>query len=410
MMNHRSIKSSEIHVRSENVMRKWNHAFQKDVQHFLEDKELPYPSFQLLRSQNQSILSKFPFWAYKRPAHCRPCWMILHEDSPVIFVETRDQTRGYTARIPFDNGVIQKYGSVCCEAYIDHQDRSVYVVDLLYWNHNAIYRTMPFHERWPLLNKVVYEICFAQKCNDLNLLVPKFTSLAEMSQEIMDPAVAIEFQPDTPDKRRFLYIHREASHAQARDIVMRDVSQVQKAGYGAAKVALRNNQNSERMNRTRLSKEPSKGYDFVEDNVDETPAIAQVIAPVQVKKEEIPKKEVSQTVAKPVSGGRTLPPHYFDSPTPVKKVVNALPPRKTEKSSVDKSLATAICKKDPVSKLPDCYRLYDSHGNDIGLAALRLFAITQKVRTATEKAESCKVSICWHEPFGKFEIKDVLVE
>jgi hypothetical protein len=165
---------------------------------------------------------------------------------------------------------------------------------------------------------------------------------------------------------------------------MRDVSQVQKAGYGAAKVALRNNQNSERMNRTRLSKEPSKGYDFVEDTMDECPAIAQVIAPVQVKKEEIPKKEVSQPVAKPVSGGRTLPSHYFDSPAPVKKVVNALPPRKTEKSSVDKSLATAICKKDPVSKLPDCYRLYDSQGNDIGLAALRLFVITQKVRTPEE--------------------------
>lgn len=406
MMNHRSIKSSEIHVRSENVMRKWNHAFQKDVQHFLEDKELPYPSFQLLRSQNQTILSKFPFWAYKRPAHCRPCWMILREDSPMIFVETRDQTRGYTARIPFDNGVIQKYGSVCCEAYIDHQDRSVYVVDLLYWNNTPIYRTMPFHERWPLLNKVVYEVCFAQKCNDMNILVPKFMSLVEVSQEQMDPAVAIEFQPDTPDKRRFLYIHREASHAQAREVIMRDVSQVQKAGYGAAKVAVRNTQNAELGYRTRLSKEPSKGYDFVDDKEEKSPVIV-------VKKEEIPKNETKpleqpSVVAKP--GGRSLPAHYFDSPAPVKKVVNALPPRKTEKSSVDKSLGVAICKKDPVSKLPDCYRLYDSHGNDIGLAALRLFAITQKVRTAVEGKESCKVSICWHEPFGKFEIKDVLVE
>lgn len=405
MMNHKSVTSSEIHVRSENIMRKWNNAFQKDVQHFLEDKELPYPSFQLLRSQNQSILSKFPFWAYKRPAHCRPCWIIIREDSPMIFVETRDQTRGYTARVPFDNGVIQKYGSVCCEAYIDHQDQTVYVVDLLYWNHVPIYRTMAFHERWPLLNKVVYEICHAAKCNDLKIVVPTFSSLSEISNEIMDPAVAIEFQPDTPDKRRFLYIHREASHAKARDIVMRDVSQVQKAGYGAAKVAVRNNIHSERIQRTHLSKEPSKGYDFVNDD---EPVIQQLSSQAPVQTISIQQRTV--TPPKPASNGRNLPSHYFDSIAPVKKVVNALPPRKTEKGTIDKSLTSAIAKKDPISKLPDCYRLYDSNGNDLGLAALRLFAITQKVRNAVEGVESCKVCVCWHDPFGKFEIKDVIVE
>lgn len=528
MMNHKTITSSEIHVRSENVMRKWNHVFQKDVQHFLEDKELPYPSFQIIRQPNESILSKFPFWTYKRPAHCRPCWMILRENSPMIFVETRDPSRGYTARVPFDQGVVQKYGSICCEVYMDHQDRTVYVVDLLYWNHNPIYRTLAFHERWPLLNKVVYEVCRAQDCSDLNLVVPTFTTLSEMADEIMDPAVAIEFQPDTADRRRFLYIHREESRGKIREIVMRDVSQVQKASYGTAKVAARNTELAQKENRVSLVKSfgenkqdkyekhreeregrrdnrregqrderqhydqrnntrdqmgerrddrkdnyyggnraesrdghaesqmkhrddryDQKGgryenrdshyerggnraenrvnvqrgndrYDrrdrYETSNRDQYEAsdtrMEQSISPPTIPTIDQVTPVVSTTASHtPVLPGRSLPTGYFENaPTLVKKVVNALPPRKSKEISIDKSLTTAICKKDPISKLPDCYRLYDNLQNDIGLAALRLFTITQKIRTVLETSSQCKVSIAWHEPFGKFEIKDVLVE
>lgn len=495
MMNHKTITSSEIHVRSENVMRKWNHVFQKDVQHFLEDKELPYPSFQIIRQPNESILSKFPFWTYKRPAHCRPCWMILRENSPMIFVETRDPSRGYTARIPFDQGVVQKYGSICCEVYMDHQDRTVYVVDLLYWNHNPIYRTLAFHERWPLLNKVVYEVCRAQDCSDLNLVVPTFTTLSEMADEIMDPAVAIEFQPDTADRRRFLYIHREESRGKIREIVMRDVSQVQKASYGTAKVAARNTELAQKENRVSLVKSfgenkqdkyekhreereerrdnrqhyerkddrrdnynngnrtegkdgraesrmkhrgdrrddrrgeryenrdshyergesrvnVQRGRDRYESSDHYDTHKEQSISPPTIPTMDQVIPAVSTTTSHtPSTTGRSLPTSYFENaPTPVKKVVNALPPRKSKEISIDKSLTTAICKKDPISKLPDCYRLYDNQQNDIGLAALRLFTITQKIRTALETSSQCKVSIAWHEPFGKFEIKDVLVE
>jgi hypothetical protein len=63
--------------------------------------------------------------------------------------------------------------------------------------------------------------------------------------------------------------------------------------------------------------------------------------------------------------------------------------------------------KDPHSKLPDTYRLTDSEGTDLGLAAVRSLGMSKELREVLAHHESIVVTVRWYESFQKYEVRQI---
>lgn len=356
MLNFKSVTSSEPQVRSNPALRQVNEksGFQKRISTLLEPihNPLPFPTFQIMRDASQNIVSQHPHYAWIRPAHLRAQWLILGDELPLMLLDPKDTRRLYSIKVPFDKRRVQQIGPIVCEGAWDAQDHVLWIWDVVVWEKQGIWATMPYSRRWDLVKQIVGQILdCGHPMSDAEVRVPEWQSLESLSaQEELDPAMSVEFQPEKAGQRRHVYVVRDdrvkfvpTSHAE----------------------------------RKMVSEEKQKAP---QRNLGYTP--------------NVPKNIV---VAKPVSTSVDV----------ITCIENAQEKEKGQQNttSTDEKQRVGRLKKDPYSKLPDTYRLETATGQDLGLAAIRSFEMSKQLRNAFKDKESLLVDIQWFEPFSKYEVR-----
>lgn len=416
MMNYRPINSSTFQVRTQAVVHKCNHGFQKSVLQFLKTVQLPQFTYQIIREELYSILSKFPFYTWSRPSYCRPMWFIVKDDSPCILMDIKNPEKMFTTKIPIHSHGLQSHGPIIGECYYDHQDRKLYVFDVMYMNQQNMYETKPYHERYNCLKTLFQKVLVPKHPSvELEIIVPKMNSIESILHlQELDPALALEFQPDIPGKKRFIFLYREESRGVIPEFVMRVPEHMkhQKTGYGTARIAVKNTieATAERNRGFLVPQKHTPRQITPYEEAKKTPRVIQIVKPevkydgnqeVKYDTKEIPsyqnKNPIISSKPKPTSDNVLVPLQKQMATNPVKK-------EKQVMSDALKKCTEALCKKDTKSKLTDCYVLYSKENDYLGLASLRKLDISLQVRDLLAQQESIYVQIRWHEPFEKFEI------
>jgi hypothetical protein len=207
MLKFTSVRSSEPQVRNPTGLKKQspNSGFHKTITNLLEPIPLPFPSYQLVKESSASILGKHQFYAWKRPAHLRPNWLVLSDLGPAVLVDPRDKTRVFSIKFPFDSRKVQHSGPIVCECAYDTQEATLYVWDILVWEKEEIYTKQNYSQRWKLLQHIATTILDINHPNsEIRIQLPTWESLATLS--IPEKQYAIEFQPEKAGQRRFVWI------------------------------------------------------------------------------------------------------------------------------------------------------------------------------------------------------------
>jgi hypothetical protein len=314
----------------------------------LEPTPIPFPTFQILKDTNQSILEHHPFYAWVRPAKLRSQLLILHDTLPVLLADPRDERKLHTLRIPFDKRRVQHGGAIVLEAAWDPQDHILWIWDVLVWERQVVWNTLPYSKRWETLKMIVDEILdCGHPMSDAEVKLPTWESLEAVSKrDDIDPAMTIEFQPEKAGQRKFLFLIRDTgpkfkptSHHERKMVA---------DAAGSANVHVPS------PTPTRVHVPPSIS---IQEPVPNTP-------------------QMSSSSKEPPSTNKP-----------------------TEHVRIGK-LA-----RDPYSKLPDTYRITSIEGSDLGLAAIRSIEISKQLREVMKTTPSVIADIQWFEPFQKYDVR-----
>jgi hypothetical protein len=226
------------------------------------------------------------------------------------------------------------------------------LVDVIWVKQEYIYQTKPFSERLKYLETVMYELLYdTTGYSDCSVKVPIFHSLHDIKSTNVDSTIAIEFQPELPGRRRFVYSEKNSKLVPENERLRQPKQNGQ------------NEQRTERPVRAHRQQ-----YSFMDDTqMDES-------------KEQV--EVYTNTIV--------------------------TPPRDIKSGKI---LMKAI--KDTKSKLPDTYRLFsvDSSNNkmtDNGLAAIRNIVISFALRERTLNSEEILVKAIWYDSFKKYEIVEIV--
>ena len=353
MLKFTSVRSSEPQVRNPTGLKKQspNSGFHKTITNLLEPIPLPFPSYQMLKESSASILSKHQFYAWKRPAHLRPNWLVLSDLGPAVLVDPRDTTRVSSIKFPFDVRKVQHVGPVIFEAAYDTQEATLYVWDILVWEKEEIYTKQNYSQRWKLLQHIANTILDINHPNsEIHIRLPVWESLSSISNFKPEKEYSIEFQPEKAGQRRFLWVmprqndtFKPQTHHE-RAMIAANAKEIKPLFVDDTDIIVNTNE----------------------------PTIQQV----QVQAEVI-QEQVSQST-------------------------------QDKSETVSKQETQGILTKDLRSKLPDTYILKSLQGTQLGLPAIRRLDLSKQLRVYFTTHDSCTVSIQWYEPFQKYEIKQVL--
>ena len=200
MLKHTSVGSSTPQVRNPSGLRKCKPS--TDYSELL--KTLPFPTSQLVRETSQAILEKHQFYAWKRPAHLRPHWLILSDKSPCILIDSRNGTV-WSLKFPYDTRQVQKVGPIICEAAYDSQEATLWIWDVLVWEKGDVWSSLPYSRRWDILQTQIRPLI--QENNpmcDITIKYPEWTSIKGLSEP--DVGYSVEFQPEKSGNRRFVWV------------------------------------------------------------------------------------------------------------------------------------------------------------------------------------------------------------
>jgi len=200
MLKHTSVGSSTPQVRNPGGLRK----FKSPVDYSGLLNSLPFPTNQLVRENTQAILERHQFYAWKRPAHLRPQWMILSDKSPCILVDSRNGTV-WSLKFPYDTRHVQKVGPIVCEAAYDSQEAPLWIWDVLVWEKNDVWSSLPYSRRWELLQVQIRPLIQENSpmC-DITIKYPEWTSVKNLSEP--EVGYSVEFQPEKPGNKRFVWV------------------------------------------------------------------------------------------------------------------------------------------------------------------------------------------------------------
>jgi hypothetical protein len=353
MLNYKSVRSSEPQIRSNPALRHVSESsgFQKRLSTLLEPTPLPFPTFQIVKESTQSILEKHTHYAWIRPAHLRPQWLILADGMPLLMADPRYTNKLWSLRIPFDKRVIQKSGPVVLEGAWDAQDHILWIWDVIIWEKSVIWNTIPYSSRWKLVMKVISEILdCGHPMSDAEVKVPEWQSLQEVSAyNDLDSAKSVDFQPEKSGQRRLVFVIRD-----------NDVK-------------------------------------FKASTHHERKMIAEG-GPKQNKHSSL------DSLAPPSSPALISP--ILPTP-PILSILNAPSTQQNTESIQSERPRIGRLKKDAYSKLPDTYRLSTISNEDLGLAAIRSIEISKRLREIFKTTDSVLVDISWFEPFQKYEVKNI---
>ena len=360
MLNFKSVTSSEPQVRSNPALRPVHEksGFQKRISTLLEPTALPFPTYQVVKEPSLAVLRTHPHYAWVRPAHLRSQWLMLQEEFPLMLLDQRDSRRMYSIRVPFDKRRVQQIGPIVCECSWDAQDHVLWIWDVVVWEKQVVWNTMPYTKRWELVKQVVGQILdCGHPMSDAEVRVPAWQSMESVAvMADLDPAMSVDFMPEKPGQRRHVFVIRDES------------------------------------------------VKFVPTNHAERKMVAEggpkVHDPNQAKRER-QKTTVAAAAAAPA-------PAPAAAAEPIVAPV-APPAPAAPQEPVDRPRVARIMK-DKYSKLPDSYRLETATGEDLGLAAIRSLELSKQLRTALAAVgASCMVDIQWFEPFQKYDVRRVIV-
>jgi len=381
-----SVTSSIPQVRSQPALRSLESGFQKDINSLLEHIELPFPTFQFIKPSSQQSLESQTFFAWKRPAHLRSLFLYLNEAFPPVLFDSRDKKRKHSFRIPVARKKLQGIGPIVCEVYWDAHDQILWLVDVIWVKQEYIYQTKPFSERLKYLETVMYELLYdTTGYSDCSVKVPIFYSLHDIKSTSVDSTIAIEFQPESSGRRRFVYSEKNSKLVPQNDTKQPNQSSRQLHERPTqTKQNGQNGQNGQNEQRIKPSLRVHKQqYSFMDDSqLDESNETNESTG--QHEQVQKPHEEQKQT----------------------NTIINL--PRDAKSGKI---LMKAI--KDTKSKLPDTYRLYsvDSSNNkttDNGLAAIRNIVISFALRERTTNSEEILVKVIWYDSFKKYEIVEIV--
>jgi hypothetical protein len=364
MFNYKSVTNSEPQIRSNPALRHVNEksGFQKRLSTLLEPTPLPFPTFQIMKEGSQTGIQQFKHYAWIRPAHIRPQWLVLSAELPLMLMDPRNPGRLWSLRIPFDKKRVQSVGPIVCEAAWDAQEHILWIWDIVVWEKQNIWSTTPYSQRWDIVKEVVGSILdCGHPMSDAEVRVPDWKSLTEVSVlGDLDPAKSIEFQPEKAGQRRHVFVVRdEGAKFKAQTHAERKM-----VAEGGPKI---HNPNLQKQEKQRQKEQKNH----------EEPQEHGTVEPNMV---------------------------HVENATPHIKV--------SEKGFSAKSqpndITVARIKKDDYSKLPDAYQLEDiTTKKSLGLPAIRGLEISKLLRETLKVKDSCIVDVQWYEPFRKFEVRRV---
>lgn len=350
MLNYRSVTSSELQVRSKPALRfvSDKSGFQKRLSTLLEPTPLPFPTFQMATEGSRRTLEQHAYHAWVRPAHLRSQHIVLADGLPVLLRNPKQEQKLLSLRIPFDKGRVQKLGPIVCEGAWDHQDHILWIWDVLLWEKQVVWQTLPYSKRWELVKTIVGELLdCGHPMSDAQVRVPVWETLSEVAtrDEILS-GFSIEFQPEKAGMRRHLLVPK------------RDEVEFVAKNYHERKMM-----------------------------AETSPVAQQPPKPKQPVIEQIP-ENVVVSIPKP-------------EPVITKE-------RQEKKAPQQQERRVARLSKDPHLKLPDTYRLTSvPEDEDLGLSAIRSLEISKVLRLRLAKEASVLVDVTWCEPFQKWEVKQV---
>ena len=213
MLNYRSVTSSELQVRSKPALRfvSEKSGFQKRISTLLEPTPLPFPTFQIVTEGSRKTLEQHAYHAWVRPAHLRSQHIILADGFPVLLRNPKSEAKLMSLRIPFDKSRVQKLGPIVCEGAWDHQDHILWIWDILLWEKQVVWNTLPYSKRWDLVKMVVGELLdCGHPMSDAQVRVPVWETLKELSVKEEPPSgFSVEFQPEKAGMRRHLLVLKQ---------------------------------------------------------------------------------------------------------------------------------------------------------------------------------------------------------
>lgn len=196
-------------MRTQPALRGLPGKLRKSVEELLTTIKLPFPTFQFVKPTSQPFLEKQVFYPFVRPAHLRSSWLVLHEDWAPVLLDSRDERRRNTIRIPLARAKLRNFGPIVLEVYWDAQDLKLWLVDCIYFKHAHLYESTGFTERARILQMITKEILYdTSGYSDCTVKMAEYQSLASLQGVIPEPGLAVEFQPETAGRRRFVHLDR----------------------------------------------------------------------------------------------------------------------------------------------------------------------------------------------------------
>jgi hypothetical protein len=367
MLNYKSVRSSEPQIRSNPALRRIGDSsgFQKRLSTLLEPISLPFPTFQIAKEGSEFTLSNNMYYAWVRPAHLRSQKIVLVDGMPLLILDTRDSSKMFSLRIPFDKKSVQHSGPIVLEGAWDAQDHILWIWDVLVWEKQTIWNTSSYSKRWELLKRVVSEIMdCGHPMSDAEVKLPTWESLAKViTRQELDPSTSIEFQPEKAGQRRHVFLIQDQG-----------VKFIPKTHHERKQIA------------------DERPYESPKQNHIRSQSTRPIHKPIEIK--EHTQTPASTPILKPIRSQSTLP---------IKPIQEEQSQDKKEKYTVARLF------KDTVYKLPDTYRLKSvtENAEDLGIAAIRSLETSKRLRELVKTQPSVLVDVQWVEPFQKYEIKKI---
>jgi hypothetical protein len=405
MMTHRSIKSSEVHVRTKPALRMCQPSFQKVVCDFLKRKNIPQVTEHGLRSNGEGALSSKVFYTWRRLAHLRGCFLYMAEGEAVALVppfassctDGRDAKKAWTIRVPINHRLLASVGPVVCEAYWDPMDHDLTINDVLYYNKEFVWDSYDFSERYQLLHTIVNEVIQnTGDYSDCTVSLPPYEKLEEAARWDDDKTFCVVFQPEDHGSRRFRFW--SGTHEQRPERPERPDRQP-------------------RQDRPeRSDRQPRRHMQIQSDDESESDADAEANhllksthpIPMVLPKQGIQNDPDGLTLDMISEFYSKLP-----APTPIvtKIVKKNNPIVNTQDGTIE-----CILELDTKNPLPDVYKLRTAangndgdKGADYGVAAVRSLALSLEIRSMLKAGnKALRVDAAWYAPFKKWEVVKVL--
>jgi hypothetical protein len=304
--------------------------------------------------KDAQIMSTVPIFVWQRQGRNRAGLLILRADQPAIYWNT-EQDQPYTIKLQVPATLTHK-GTCILVATMSRVERLLTVEDIWAFEGTNLLKTCGYSERWPILEKVFYELNRQQYFlgADLQLIEPlSFNQFIETISDRPEDGSVWEFQPDVPLRRRLVWM------------------------LGSARSTASIGQN------------PAK----------DSFKTAQRVSVGQSADDEIADKILTNMQLQRSRG--QIPTH-----------VGALKPTTQPQPRIHKLTIEmqrcALLKPDKSTAMPDSYQLEADGGAKLGRICVPRLQQSHELKKAFTTCDELRVDVKWNTTFKKYEVSKIL--